>query len=583
MTIVPRLPAVALLAALTTTVTAAQQSWTDHPAVARETPVRAVHLHEMRQRIDGLRRERGLPPAPYTSRPRQGDTIRGRDFTETISALRAVYREEGAELPAYGRVAPGEPIRAVTINALRAAIVAREGGPPRDPTSPRSYYTAISPSVIDPGYSPRAFFSASADLDGDGNEDLVIFGADYPWINRTSSYSPQPGRVYLGDGDGGFTRAPSELFPVDTLKTVHTAQVLFGDLNGDQRLDMFAAASGWDVLGSPGEQNRLFLSLPRGGWRDATDRLPRVSDRSHSATLGDIRGRGVIDIIVGNGYNPGPPYALLNDGDGSFVLDRSILPVGPGETMDIESGHFFPGTVLTDLNGDGLPELVVTAEATRPDIGNQNSTIFWNRSGTFSEQNKTVLPKPAPFVHSHIDLHAAGIDADGDGMRDLIVVGTQGDPFYRGWFVQLLMNRGGSTFIDETSSRFRPGEWFGGTVGGESDVPWAQRVRVLDFDGDGLPDVAVKFTGGPVPWPPGQPLVWLNDGRGRFTALEVEDFLSPGMEEWLFSSTRRFNDGMYPSTLLVKTRHGYSFISARSYPPGGGFVVTGLLAIRPYP
>ena len=113
--------------------------------------------------------------------------------------------------------------------------------------------------------------------------------------------------------------------------------------------------------------------------------------------------------------------------------------------MDAYTRHLFPGTVLTDLNGDRLPELIVTADRSTPDKGNHNSSIFWNRSGAFREQDKTVLPMPAPFSETHIDLDAASIDADGDGLLDLIVVGTQGNPFYDGWFVQLLMNQGDGT------------------------------------------------------------------------------------------------------------------------------------------
>ena len=49
------------------------------------------------------------------------------------------------------------------------------------------------------------------------------------------------------------------------------------------------------------------------------------------------------------------------------------------------------------------------------------------------------------------------------------------------------------------------------------------------------------------------------------------DAPSPG-EEWLFTGAR-----------LMKTRHGYSFITPQSYPGSGGLIVTGLLATRPYP
>lgn len=157
----------------------------------------------------------------------------------------------------------------------------------------------------------------SEDLNGDGDQDLVVLGA----TNMSSrSYNiPQPGRVFLGDGNGRFVPASTDLFPVDTLKTVTPRKILFADFNADRRPDMFISSHGWDAPPWPGEQNRLYLSLPGGGWRDATATLPRSSDFSHSSAAGDISGRGLIDMFVGNGYlrhNDGEPYVLLNDGGG---------------------------------------------------------------------------------------------------------------------------------------------------------------------------------------------------------------------------------------------------------------------------
>ena len=102
------------LAVLIAGVARAQQSWTDDPVVAGETPIRAVHLQEIHRRIDALRQARGLPHAMYTDPPHPGGVIRASHFSQAISALAAVYRADGAELPEYGRIAAGEPIRALT-------------------------------------------------------------------------------------------------------------------------------------------------------------------------------------------------------------------------------------------------------------------------------------------------------------------------------------------------------------------------------------------------------------------------------------------------------------------------------------
>ena len=115
------------LAVLIAGVAGAQQSWTDHPVVAGGTPIRAVHLQEIYRRIDALRQARGLPRAIYTDPPHPGGVIRASHFAQAVSALAAVYRADGAEPPECGRIAAGEAIRALTINALRAAVVDLEG------------------------------------------------------------------------------------------------------------------------------------------------------------------------------------------------------------------------------------------------------------------------------------------------------------------------------------------------------------------------------------------------------------------------------------------------------------------------
>ncbi len=453
------------------------------------------------------------------------------------------------------------------------------------------YYTLLPPRVLDTTYSAdtlNTFPAVTADLNGDGNEDLIVLSVqDAPDCCGV----PQPGRVFFGDGDGNFTApAPGE-FPVDSFQMVGPRKVLFGDLNGDGRLDMFIACYGWDGgRGSapPGEQNRLYLSQPGGNWKDATATLPQISDITHSAALGDLSGRGVLDIIVGNipvFHNQINPYALLNDGTGQFTMTRANIPAAPGQVMDSYGGHHFLGTTLTDLNGDGLPDLILTANSLSE---LHKTTILWNHGGSFSDSDKTELPEPSAFPTTHIDLDAQAIDFNGDGLPDLVIVGSQAGSqvFYDGWFVQLLQNQGNGTFVDVTASALAPSDASGGTPGVATGSPWPLWVKILDFNGDGLPDFAVEYYPPDWAWsdpkldifgahlPPSQPLIYLNDGSGHFWTLKVGDFIAPGYEQALRGGH------------LMRTRNGYSFITPYLQPGMSGFLpglhVTGLLATKPF-
>lgn len=154
-------------AALLAAAASAQQPWTDDPVVAGETPIRAVHLQEIIQRIDALRAGRGLPGATYADRPRPRGAVRADVVSAAISALAAVYDADGVAPPAYGPVAPGAPIRAATINALRAAIGDRERASPAVPST-------LAGRIIDARHEQVVLWNARVEL-GDRH---VVTGRD---------------------------------------------------------------------------------------------------------------------------------------------------------------------------------------------------------------------------------------------------------------------------------------------------------------------------------------------------------------------------------------------------------------------
>ena len=113
---------------------AAPAAFTDDPPVPGVTPVRAVHLLELRSRIDALRLRAGLPAFGWTdAQVVPGATpARAAHLLELRSALGEAYAAAGRPAPAYSDavVTAGlTAMRTVQLQELRAAVVALESAP----------------------------------------------------------------------------------------------------------------------------------------------------------------------------------------------------------------------------------------------------------------------------------------------------------------------------------------------------------------------------------------------------------------------------------------------------------------------
>jgi hypothetical protein len=98
--------------------------------VAGITRIRAVHIFEMRTRIDVLLVRSGLPGYPWAEKALIGAVVKGSHVSELRAALADVYwRRVFNRGPAYTDpvITPGvTPVKAVHITELRAAILALE-------------------------------------------------------------------------------------------------------------------------------------------------------------------------------------------------------------------------------------------------------------------------------------------------------------------------------------------------------------------------------------------------------------------------------------------------------------------------
>lgn len=106
-------------------------AFVDPTLVPRATPVKAVHVSQLRTRVNALRVRCGLPAVTFTDATlTPGATVmKAAHIAELRSALNDAYAACGSPLPVYSDspIAPGTtPVRAAHINELRAAIVGLE-------------------------------------------------------------------------------------------------------------------------------------------------------------------------------------------------------------------------------------------------------------------------------------------------------------------------------------------------------------------------------------------------------------------------------------------------------------------------
>jgi hypothetical protein len=173
--------------------------------------------------------------------------------------------------------------------------------------------------------------------------------------------------------------------------------------------------------------------------------------------VADLTGSGIQDIVVANGGSVhGTLSVLLGNGDGTFQ---------PAITINTGLPVFIPISVaVADFNGDHIPDLAVSYEAGASEAA--VLVLAGNGDGTFRLLSNFVFP-----LFSNPGRLAAA-DLDGDGTADLVLpVDAVG-----GGGVDVLLGDGHGRFQDLGLTR----------TGVE-----ASAVAVGDFNGDGVPDLAV--------------------------------------------------------------------------------------------
>jgi len=239
----------------------------------------------------------------------------------------------------------------------------------------------------------------TADFNGDGIPDLVIFG---------SSIS-----VLLGNGDGTFTPVPS---PTDDV----VGAVTVGDFNGDGIPDLVVAPA---LDEGPSE-----VLLGKGDGTFTVGSFGNVNGgvASDSIVAADFNGDGKLDLVEACTALDDQPCNILlflfGNGDGTFMQS-----LGPPLTF-----YGFQSMAVGDFNGDGKPDLAVT------NSGANGVNVFLNDGGGLSAVSAIPATSNSPSS-------IAAADFNGDGKLDLAVANSGSNN------VTILLGNGDGTFTSAAS------------------------------------------------------------------------------------------------------------------------------------
>ncbi|MFI5114570.1 MAG: FG-GAP-like repeat-containing protein [Terriglobales bacterium] len=369
----------------------------------------------------------------------------------------------------------------------------------------------------------------TADFNGDGFPDVAFSYA---------RYSGQPAfGVMLGSSHGALA-APTYVTVGSTSCLYNLPEwVAAGDVNGDGKADIVATLTNYNTAGCANNQLAVLTGLGTGKFNKPVLYSTGATAQSYEVFLADVNGDGKPDIVTSNA--DGTISVLLNKGTGTFgpaVLTSSLVGLG---------NPYGNSLTVADFNGDGKADIAVANYGWNSSNGNGVFVLLGNGDGTF----KAPITVTAAPQYSYTYALAAG-DFNKDGKTDLLVTITGQCPADAHGYAAyaFLQGHGDGTFTAGPMNC---------TGGNDPMYP-----VVADLNGDGKLDAFIPLLQSETNIPLG-PVLLEGNGDGTFNRIGkfyvgdmspgavVADFNGDGMPDLAVLNNDQWHSGAGPEFVTV--------------------------------
>jgi len=315
--------------------------------------------------------------------------------------------------------------------------------------------------------------AAAADADGDGDLDVIV-----------TRFGP-PDVLLRNRGDGTFEDAAPPALDVSN----YSQSAAWADIDGDGDLDLAIAGHGpveggeQVLIPGPADPTRLLLNDGKGGFTDATDRIPpRMQDAyTFVVTFSDLDGDGAPDLYQGN------DFPIFEEGLAAVQRgDRFAL--APELGLQLHAAGM--GMGVADVDADGGDDFLIPV---------WNRVVYLrSRDGIWVNHAQAAGMAPAadrdePYVGWGADWG----DLDNDGQLDAVVVFGHLDPVSAvspsGTTTDNALRQRDAVFARQGAGQY---EETSALWGLEEDGA-GRGVVVADLNGDGGLDVVRRDLNGP--------------------------------------------------------------------------------------